>query len=99
MTRNSSRAVLALIMAISIIATAIFGFFLLIDGEAMFVIGTVISMAFLMFSVNGFVAFEFSDVAEDKGYTGAKYFWYAFLLGCIGYLLVIALPDRGKISD
>ncbi|MBO5430073.1 MAG: hypothetical protein J6A10_08970 [Peptococcaceae bacterium] len=42
-----------------------------------------------------FVAKEFYYVAEQKGYTERKYFWYAFLLNWIGYLLIIALPDRG----
>ena len=42
-----------------------------------------------------FVAKEFYYVAEQKGYAERKYFWYAFLLNWIGYLLIIALPDRG----
>lgn len=40
-------------------------------------------------------ALEFSAIASKKGYDDAKYFWYPFLLGIIGMLIVIALPDRG----
>ena len=40
---------------------------------------------------------EFYKVAQEKGYSEKKYLWLPFLLGMIGYLLVIALPDRGNI--
>ena len=43
-----------------------------------------------------FIAKWFSEAAEDKGYDDRKCFWICFWLGFIGYLLVIALPDRGK---
>ncbi len=39
-------------------------------------------------------ALEFASIASEKGYDDAKYFWYPFLLGIIGMLIVIALPDR-----
>ena len=49
------------------------------------------------------VAKEFYVAAKAKGYYEKKYFWICFLLGVIGYLLVVALPDRGNapkaISD
>lgn len=38
----------------------------------------------------------FCEVAEEKGYPDTKYFWICFLLGSVGYLLVVAMPDRGK---
>lgn len=41
------------------------------------------------------VANEFYQVAKKKGHKEIKYFWLSFFLGIIGYLLVIALPDRG----
>ena len=31
--------------------------------------------------------------------TQKKYFWPCFLLGAVGYLLVIALPDRGNTQQ
>lgn len=40
------------------------------------------------------LAREFQRAAELKGYQSQKYFWIAFLCGFVGYLLVIALPDR-----
>ena len=46
--------------------------------------------------VNWFAAGEFYKIAEDKGYHGRKYFWWAFLLPVVGYLLIVAMPDRGR---
>ena len=42
-----------------------------------------------------FVAQEFYKAAVAKGWPQKKYFWLCFLLTTVGYLLVIALPDRG----
>lgn len=39
------------------------------------------------------VTFKFSAIAEMKGHEG--YFWWCFWLGAIGWMMVIALPDRG----
>lgn len=41
------------------------------------------------------ISLEFSNIAADKGYVGDKYFWYPFLFGIFGMLIVVALPDRG----
>lgn len=50
-----------------------------------------------------YVAKQFEEAAQKKGYNDKKYFWICFLLTFAGYLLVIALPDRGNtpqaISD
>ena len=46
--------------------------------------------------INWFAAGEFYKIAEDKGYHGRKYFWWAFLLPGVGYLLIVAMPDRGR---
>ena len=40
------------------------------------------------------VAKEFEFIANEKGYEGKRYFWYSFILGSIGYILVIALPKK-----
>ncbi len=37
---------------------------------------------------------EFSKIAEMKGYQDNRYFWWSFLLGPVGWAMVIALPDR-----
>lgn len=42
------------------------------------------------------IAKEFYLAAQAKGYAEKKYLWLCFLLGAVGYLLVIALPDRGN---
>ena len=44
--------------------------------------------------INIIASCEFRDIAAEKGFDGKKYFWYCFWLGFIGYLMVIALPDR-----
>ena len=42
------------------------------------------------------VAFQFRKIAEMKGHGGVPFFWWTFLLGPIGMLMVVALPDRAK---
>lgn len=37
---------------------------------------------------------EFMNIAKKKGYTDRKYFWFSFLFGIAGYLMVVALPVR-----
>ena len=46
-----------------------------------------------------YIAKQFEEAAQKKGYTQKKYFWICFFLGAIGYLLVIALPDRGNTQQ
>lgn len=46
--------------------------------------------------LNFYVAKQFEIVANDKGYFERRYFHLCFWLGMVGYLLVIALPDRGN---
>lgn len=45
------------------------------------------------------IADEFSTIAEYKGYTDRKYFWYCFWFGLVGYLMVIALPVKNNKSE
>ena len=45
------------------------------------------------------LAKEFYKVAKAKGYPQKKYLWLSFWLGIVGYLLVIALPDRGNSNQ
>lgn len=46
-------------------------------------------------AVHFFVSVEFYKAAAMKGWPQKKYFYTALGLWFIGYLLIIALPDRG----
>ena len=52
----------------------------------------VILIALLVISL--LTAFKFREIAEMKGHDGGPYFWWTFLLGPVGMMIVIALPDR-----
>lgn len=53
---------------------------------------------FLLYLLLSFyIAYQFSEVASEKGYHDNKYLWLCFLLGLPGWLLVCALPDRGIV--
>lgn len=41
-----------------------------------------------------FIADEYQTIAMRKGYCARRYFWWCFFLGIVGYLMVVALPDR-----
>ncbi len=60
-------------------------------------------IAVLLIWVEWYIAEQFYEAAEAKGYHSRKYFWLCFLFSFTGYFLVIALPDRGNspqaISD
>lgn len=45
-----------------------------------------------------YLAEQFYQVAKMKGYPERKYFWLCFITNFAGYLLVIALPDRGNTT-
>ena len=51
--------------------------------------GLVISLV-----VSILVAKKFADIAEMKGHAGSEYFWWVFLTGILGILMVIALPNE-----
>ena len=40
------------------------------------------------------IAMEFYKIAIMKGYEDRKYLWMSFAFGIVGYLLVIALPNK-----
>lgn len=42
------------------------------------------------------VANTFEKIAEEKGYSG--YFWWCFLLGLVGWIMVAALPYKKDTS-
>ena len=50
-------------------------------------------------AIQYFIAKQFESVAADKGYQGSRFFHLSFWLGLPGWLLVIALPDRGSHNE
>lgn len=56
-----------------------------------------LAIAFVLL-IDYLIAKEFYNIAQEKGYTSQKYLWLPFLLGLVGYLLVIALPDRKHLK-
>lgn len=42
----------------------------------------------------GFIASEFRRIATMKGHPETRYFWWTFLTGPIGMLMVVALPQK-----
>ena len=63
--------------------------------------GIVIALAVAVFAIwiVYLIAKEFYMVAQAKGYPQKKYFWYCFLFGVVGYLLVIALPNCANTTN
>ena len=59
---------------------------------AIYVICLLVMLVFAIYLSN-----QFYQVAQYKGYSSKKYFWSPFWFGIAGYLLVIALPDRGLV--
>lgn len=53
----------------------------------------------LVIVIDYYLAKWFYEVVEAKGYHNKKYFWICFLFAVAGYLLVIALPDRGNAIE
>ena len=41
-----------------------------------------------------FIAKEFQRIAQMKGHDEQRYFWWTFLMGPVGMMMVIALPDH-----
>ena len=46
-----------------------------------------------------FVAAESRRIAAMKGHDESRYFWWTFLLGPIGMMMVIALPQEVEAPD
>ena len=49
--------------------------------------------------INALLSFYFYEVAKEKGFYRKCYFWIPFFFGFIGYILVAALPDRGRATE
>ncbi len=62
-------------------------------GESAYYIWTIILFAISVILIKVSISIEFCEIAEKKGYS-RRYFWYPFLLGLTGYLLIMALPNQ-----
>ena len=58
--------------------------------EALFVFFLII--VYIAYSI--FIGVKFDEIASEKGYS--NYFWWVFLLGVVGMIMVAALPDRNN---
>ena len=57
---------------------------------------SIISAVIFLLDIRYIISKEFYAAACQKGYNEKKYFWYGFFFGLIGYLLVIALPNKNN---
>ncbi len=48
----------------------------------------------LVIAIGFFAAKAMCEIAAMKGHPQKRYFWWCFWLPAIGFLMVIALPDR-----
>ena len=62
--------------------------------EALIVLG-----AILVIVLWYFIGKEFQRIAVMKGHEEARYFWWTFLLGPVGMLMVIALPQKAAAPE
>ena len=57
----------------------------------LYILGVIVALA-----IDYVIAKQFADIAEMKNHDGKPYFWYTFLFGIVGMLMVIALPVLGE---
>ena len=62
-------------------------------GAFVFLTGSILGIVVLCI-INFLIAREFYRVACAKGFDSKKYLWIPFFFTVIGYLLVIALPNK-----
>ncbi len=55
-------------------------------------VGVFIVALLIELAIGYFIGVEFARIAEMKGHTERKYFWWTFLLMPVGMAMVIALP-------
>ena len=46
-----------------------------------------------------FVGKEFQRIAAMKGHEETRYFWWTFLLGPVGMMMVVALPQKATAPE
>lgn len=61
---------------------------------AAFYIFLIIVVVAIFIKLNSYIAGCFYDAAKEKGFDSRRYFWIPFWFGIVGYLLVVALPNK-----
>ena len=96
MNFEEEKKVLAAIILIGSFAFSIISWFMCFEESSDFLVIAIILSVISLFDIRYIICKEFYAAAVQKGYEGKKYFWYGFFFGLVGYLLVIALPDKKK---
>lgn len=63
------------------------------DRLSLYIIAIVAWLLFC-FIIACLIANEFSKIAAMKGHKEGKWFWLCLIFGIVGWLMIIALPDR-----
>ena len=58
------------------------------------VIAIYIVVIIIVLCLNGYLASNASDIANEKGYEKKKWFHMCFWLGPMSYVIIAAMPDR-----
>ncbi len=61
--------------------------------------GWFIFILIVWIAVQAISALQFGAIAEMKGHKSSTYFWFSFLFGPAGWVMVAALPDRADKQD
>ena len=85
------------IIGISFVAA--FLFFLMALAEPGFLVLVSLAVTVIGLCIDFIIAYDFYEVALEKGYQNTKYFWYCFILSAVGYILVTALPAKSVASN
>lgn len=96
MNFEEEKKVLAAIILIGSFAFSIISWFMCFEESSDFLVIAIILSVISLLDIRYIICKEFYAAAVQKGYEGKKYFWYGFFFGLVGYLLVIALPDKKK---
>ena len=66
--------------------------------EGLLVLGILV-VAGLLVWLQICVAKEFQRIAAMKGHEETRYFWWTFLMGPVGMMMVIALPQKAAAPE
>jgi hypothetical protein len=53
---------------------------------------------FIILAIHVIISLKFAGIAKDKGSSYGSHFWWCFIFGFIGWIMVLSLPDD-KHSD